>query len=334
MEKLSSSAKLFTFLQVLYDLTDEEHPKTREELEEALLPFGITLNRKTFYNYIETLQSVGIDIHRKKTDHFRYYVASRHFDFAESKLLIDAVQSSNFINKEKSEALIEKISKLNSLYQAANLKRKLYMSERSKSLTKNIYQNVDVIFEAIVKNKKISFRYFDFYLDVNHQKKKRFRKDGKQYVASPYSLVWAQDNYYVVSYFPEHEGLSNFRIDRMDHIVILDEKRVNVDVASGVANFNISRYSQNIFSMFSGKTQTIVLKCDNDLLSAAIDRFGFHASMKRDSDDCFVVEAAVQVSPTFYAWLFQFHEKVQLLSPTDAVNGYKEYLDKVSQMYR
>ena len=334
MEKLSSSAKLFTFLQVLYDLTDEEHPKTREEIDEALLPYGITLNRKTFYNYIETLQSVGIDIQRKKTDHFRYYVASRHFDFAESKLLIDAVQSSNFINKEKSEALIEKISKLNSLYQAANLKRKLYMSERSKSLTKNIYQNVDVIFEAIVKNRKISFRYFDFYLDANHQKKKRFRKEGKQYVASPYSLVWAQDNYYVVSYFPEHEGLSNFRIDRMDHIVILDEKRVNVDVASGVANFNISRYSQNIFSMFSGKTQTIVLKCDNDLLSAAIDRFGFHASMKRVSDDCFVVEAAVQVSPTFYAWLFQFHEKVQLLSPTDAVNGYKEYLDKVSQMYR
>ena len=34
--KKSGIARLFAFMQVLYDLTDDEHPKTREEIEELL----------------------------------------------------------------------------------------------------------------------------------------------------------------------------------------------------------------------------------------------------------------------------------------------------------
>jgi predicted DNA-binding transcriptional regulator YafY len=149
--KKSGIARLFAFMQILYDLTDEENPKTREEIEDLLKKNDIEMNRKTFYTYIEELKAAGIDVASKKTDKYYYYINRRQFDFAETKLLIDAVQSARFITKEKSEELIKKIGKLMSLYQAADLKRKLYMSERTKTVNKNIYKNVDEIHDAIMK---------------------------------------------------------------------------------------------------------------------------------------------------------------------------------------
>ena len=332
--KKSGIARLFAFMQVLYDLTDDEHPKTREEIEELLKKNDIEMNRKTFYTYIEELKSAGIDVASKKTDKYYYYINRRQFDFAETKLLIDAVQSARFITKEKSEELIKKIGKLMSLYQAADLKRKLYMSERTKTVNKNIYKNVDDIHDAIIKNRKISFRYFDYTLDVNHTKKKHYRKQGKEYVISPYSLVWAEDNYYVISHYPEHAGLTNFRVDRMDLIQVTNQPRELLSKATGKSDFSISRYSQNIFSMFSGDVQWISLKFDNDLLNTAIDRFGHHAQMKRNDEHTFIADVEVQVSPTFFAWLFQFGKKVRILSPVSAQKQYVEYCEAVLQQYR
>jgi predicted DNA-binding transcriptional regulator YafY len=332
--KKSGIARLFAFMQVLYDLTDDEHPKTREEIEELLKKNDIEMNRKTFYTYIEELKSAGIDVASKKTDKYYYYINRRQFDFAETKLLIDAVQSARFITKEKSEELIKKIGKLMSLYQAADLKRKLYMSERTKTVNKNIYKNVDDIHDAIIKNRKISFRYFDYTLDVNHAKKKHYRKQGKEYVISPYSLVWAEDNYYVISHYPEHTGLTNFRVDRMDLIQVTNQPRELLSKATGKSDFSISRYSQNIFSMFSGDVQWISLKFDNDLLNTAIDRFGHHAQMRRNDEHTFIADVEVQVSPTFFAWLFQFGKKVRILSPVSAQKQYVEYCEAVLQQYR
>ncbi len=332
--KKSGIARLFAFMQTLYDLTDEDHPKTREEIEEVLKNNGIEMNRKTFYSTIEELRAAGIDVASKKSDKYYYYINRRQFDFAETKLLIDAVQSARFITREKSEELIKKIGKLMSLYQAADLKRKLYMSERTKTVNKNIYKNVDEIHDAITKNRKISFRYFDYTLDVSHNKKKQYRKQGKEYVISPYSLVWAEDNYYVISHYPEHTGLTNFRVDRMDMIQVTHQTRESLAKVTGKSDFSISRYSQNIFSMFSGDVQQVSLRFDNDLLNTAIDRFGQHAQMKRNDEHTFIADVEVQVSPTFFAWLFQFGKKVKILAPASAAVKYTEYCEAVLSEYR
>ena len=44
---------------------------------------------------------------RSKGRNRGYYVEERDFDLAELKLLVDAVQSSKFITKEKSDELIK-----------------------------------------------------------------------------------------------------------------------------------------------------------------------------------------------------------------------------------
>lgn len=89
-------------------------------------------------------------------------MSSHLLTLPELKLLIDAVESSKFITAKKSAELIEKLSRMSSIYQAAELKSNLYVSERVKSFNEQIYYLVDNINTAINHGKQISFRYFHF----------------------------------------------------------------------------------------------------------------------------------------------------------------------------
>lgn len=87
-------------------------------------------------------------------------------------------------------------------------------------MNERIYLNVDVIHRAIAENKKIKFRYFDY----NLQKKKTYRAGSR--VCSPYALAWDDERYYLIAYYDNRQTISNFRIDRMEGVEIIDEKAV------------------------------------------------------------------------------------------------------------
>ena len=54
-----------------------------------------------------------------------------------------------------------------------------------------------------------------------------------------------------------------------------------------------------------------------------VDRFGTRLETKQVSDDRFTVSVEVSLSPTFYAWVFQFGGGMCILSPEDAVSEIK-----------
>lgn len=80
---------------------------------------------------IDMTDKLGIEIVKEQKGRETYYhVASREFELAEVKLLIDAIQSSKFITEKKSSALIRKIKKFVSEYQAKQRSvRCLYRAE-------------------------------------------------------------------------------------------------------------------------------------------------------------------------------------------------------------
>ena len=68
-----------------------------------------------------------------------YYLASRQFELAELKLLVDAVQSSKFITTKKSRELIGKLESLCSGAQGKQLHRQVVVTNRNKAANENIY---------------------------------------------------------------------------------------------------------------------------------------------------------------------------------------------------
>ena len=179
--------------KILYEQTDEEHFLTTAQLIRILEEsYGIKSHRQTIKAEIEVLRQFGLEIEEVKSTQNRYNLFGRKFDVPELKLLIDAVGSSKFITSAKSKELVEKISSLTSEHIASSLKRNVSCEGRIKQGNERIYLIVDAINEAINKNKKISFQYFQY----NVRKEKRIKKNGEAYIITPIHLVWNGDCYY------------------------------------------------------------------------------------------------------------------------------------------
>ena len=71
----------------------------------------------------------------------------------------------------------------------------------------------------------------------------KLRKNGEDYIVSPYALSWVDDNYYLVSHHAKYNGeLTHYRIDRMSDINILDMKRTSIKEVTGDQEFNVAKY--------------------------------------------------------------------------------------------
>jgi predicted DNA-binding transcriptional regulator YafY len=313
-------------MKILLEKTDENHPLTVNEIISELSYYDIPAERKSIYSDIDLLMSFGLDIICEKGRANKYFIGTRDFELPELKLLVDAVQSSKFITHKKSEELIKKIEKLTSIYEAKELHRQVVVADRVKTMNESIYYNVDKIHKAIQQNKQIRFKYFDYNLD----KQIEFRKNGEWYYASPYALTWSDDNYYMIAYYEKYNGISNFRVDRMAAIEMVDTERI---VCVDTKDFNVADYSKRVFRMFSGETETVKLQFDNSLINVVIDRFGKDIVINRQDDDHFIITVDVVATNTFLGWLFMFGDKVKILSPESLVEEFKNVAERIIQIY-
>ena len=81
--------KILYLMRVFLERTDEEHPMSVKELIIYLNSLGISAERKTVYDDIETLRNFGMDILNRREQPAGFYVASRKFELPELKLLVD-----------------------------------------------------------------------------------------------------------------------------------------------------------------------------------------------------------------------------------------------------
>ncbi len=318
--------KILYLMKILLEKTDEECAMTINNMISELKSYGIKAERKSIYDDIEELRHYGIDIVSRKTKSTEYFVASRVFELAELKLLVDAVQCSKFITYKKSNELIKKIESLTSSNQAMLLHRQVFISNRIKTINESIYYNVDRLYTAISKDKKVSFTYFDY----NIKKERVYRKDGRTYLENPYALSWDDENYYLVSFSEKHNGFCHYRVDRMTNIEIVCQPRVKLPENEG---FDIGEYSKKIFNMYPGEQKILKIKFENSLINTVIDRFGKDVLLEKTDEHHFSVRMNVDVSSTFFAWLALFGTRVRIISPDSVIEKYKNYMQEIWQQY-
>lgn len=313
-------------MKILWEDTDENHPITVNKLINSLKAYGISAERKSIYSDIELLRDFGLDILCVREKANKYFIASRDFELPELKLLVDAIQSSRFITYKKSEEFIKKIEKLCSNYEAKTLNRQVVVRDRIKTMNESIYYNVDVIHRAVHENKQIKFQYFDYTV----HKKIKYRRDGEYYVVSPYALSWSDEHYYLIAYYQRYDSISNFRVDRMKNIQIMDKTRV---VTQEAKNFNVADYSNKMFKMYSGEMQNVALKFHHSLINVVIDRFGKDIFIHNIGKDYFCINVDVIATDTFLGWLFMFGNKVEILAPENLREKMKEKAKNIVEFY-
>lgn len=307
----------------LWENTDDQHPATIANIIAFLETQGIKVkDYRAIQADIADLTAMGIDIVEDRSRHYEYSIGTRHFEVPEVKLLVDAVQSSRFISQKKSKALIKKLSSFVGPQDAGIIKRQLYVEQRFKATNEGIMRIVDSIQDAIAAKTKVTFQYYDY----SPQKKKVARHDGVFYVVSPYSLIWNGDNYYMVGHSEEKDKIQKFRVDRIDHLSVVDEPRVKPPKDYSVGDF----FSQE-FSMMSGKETDVELLVENDLMNNIIDHFGESVKTEVVDEGHFKIHVTVGLSPTFYGWLFASKGKIKILNPKEAKDEFYYIIDSYSE---
>lgn len=326
-ERTSQKLKLLYLMKILLQKTDETHGITMPEIISELNAYGISAERKGLYNDMECLRTYGMEIAGYQEERAYYYkVVDRQFELAELKLLVDSVQSAKFITTKKSRELIEKITGLASKYEATQLNRQVYMAERIKTKNEGIYYNVDAIYNAIAENVKITFQYFQW----NIKKQMELRHDGTLYQVSPWALSWDDDNYYLIAYDEKEEKIKHFRVDKMLHIEMTEEKREGRWVFK---EFDIAVYARKMFGMFDGEEEMVKILCHNSLAGVMIDRFGKDISLIPVDEEHFSVTVRVAVSRQFLSWVMALGEGAKIIGPDVVVEQVKTEVERLVKQY-
>ncbi len=310
--------KLLKLLELLRQETDEQHPMTTMAIIDRLAQMGISCERRTLAKDIAVLNDQGFEVmFRWVNGEKGYYIEDRSFSVPELKILIDAVQAASFITPKKAAELIDKIADLGGSNRANILKANMVCFNTRKHSNESIYYNVDFLEDAIQQRRKIIFRYFD----LNENGEKVYRREGHHYVVEPIALVFNEDNYYLMIYSSRHDSTANYRVDRMDAVEVIDEPITEKAVA---LRSSIDSYTEQAFKMYGGTPVDITIQFDSKLIGVVYDKFGEDTKMIRTGEETCVATVKVQISPTFWGWLFQFGRQMKVLSPDSVIQDYKE----------
>ncbi len=318
--------------RILYKYTDEENALTTGQILQLLFEeYGIEAERKSVYDDIQVLESLGADIELRKGkgNDMGYKLLTREFELSQLKLLVDTVQSSRFLTEEKSRELIEKITSLASKHQGAELRRHVNINGRVKSENREIYYNIDLINRAINEKKKIKFKYFN----LNEKKEKIYRRGGEYYHLSAWEMTVSEEKYYLIAYDSLAGTFKHFRVDKMEKCQITDEASECDKIPKSAGD--VVEYTGRMFGMFgSGKNELAVLRVPAELAGVIIDRFGSSVNMIPEKDGFFTVAVKVCISRQFYGWIFGLSEKIEIISPEYVKKEYGELLKNAMENNR
>ena len=312
---------LMYMIEIFQNKTDQDHLLTQKDIIDILdSEYNVSLERKTVGSNIELLINNDFDIVKNPTG--GYYLNERKFTESEIKFLVDAVWSSKNIAAHQAKEISEKLNSYLSDYQKKIYGNIYKTTEFNKSSNNELFLNIELINEAISKDKKICFNY----LTYDKTGKLIERKNGRKYFLSPYYLINNSTKYYVLGAYKYNPKSAHFRIDLMRNVEVLDEARRPItDVESLGSNFNINKYLNEHIYMFSGDVSlsTIeILNPDNidhpEGITYVKDWFGGNATIYEQDGKTYAKIKSNENA--FFYWALQYQEHIKVLEPTSMVN--------------
>lgn len=316
--------RLLVLLQTLQQHSDDEKWLTTADLRSFLEAEGCDCTIRTLRKDIQSLLDNGYDIAVRETEgqFTKYAYLDREWAKPELQIMVDAVSAAQFIPQARSEELIRRLSVMAGPSHVADLHPQILVSEHVKAKNKNMIYSVQAIRKAIERDRKISFRYLQ-YNTLKQQVPKHVGTAEEEYVVSPYATVWNDDRYYLVGYSDKRRKIAVYRIDRMQVPKQLPKKRVPPP-----EDFDVRDYTDKVFRMYGGPEEKVTLRCKLEILDQVIDRFGDQVELEEVKGEHFVITVPVGLSTTFYAWVFQFVGKMNILAPEHVREAYAGYLEE------
>lgn len=321
VNELNRLRPLFILKMLMEDTDDETYLTTTQVLDKLEKEHGVIAHRQTIKYDVDNLNQLGFDVevYKGRTNQYRY--TGRTFDTAELRILIDAVVSSKSLSRSKSLSLAKKLTSLSGGCTTYSLNRCIDVGLRVKSPNESIYYITDAVNQAINLNCKIAFLYFEY----NSLKEKKYKNRGREYIFSPYRMLWDGDFYYMVGYSDKHKKVVSFRIDRIDRAPTVLEER---DAVPMPADFDLNDYINSMPRMLDSGREEVTIEFDNAVASAIFDRFGYDIEVNLIGNGRSSITVCTAVGPVLYSWIAGFAGRAKLVASEDVMAEYKDMLMK------
>lgn len=325
--KLSTKQRLLKVREILEKYSDEEHQLTSRQILDYL-DTEETVNTTTIKNDIKELIQSGLfdveEFQEKNGVEKKYSYEDRLFGIHELRVLADALSSARFITNSETDKLIEKLKKLTSVHLAQQLENRIILAEGAKTENPGVKYAIHTLHSAIWEKKVIQFQYGRYNLD----KEFVLSKDGGFYYVKPYALVWDDEFYYLIGEYELNKEIRHYRVDRMREVTTLDQTFLPD------SGFDVSKYRNRLFNMWSGEVRNIEIEFDNDLINVVIDHFGVNIRITRHTEHTFRISIDAVLSDGLVYWLLSRGGKAKVLHPPSLVERMKEEAEKLWKQYQ
>ena len=309
MAENNQKIKLLRIMEFLRAESTEGKPVSTSQIISYLNSIHISCERRTLYKDMDMLIESGANI--VKTELGRenaYYMNEVSFSLAEVKTLIDAVQATNFVPADKTADLVEKLLSYAGVRRSEIVRDNIIFYNNHKHSNQDIYENIEQIELAIRQKKQVSFYYFD----LDEKRNRVYRKEKKRYITDPVALVFSEDNYYLVAYSQKYQNAVNYRVDRMDTVEVEEEP---ICEEALIKKRKTETYTEQVFKMYNGEAELVTMEFAPDKLGVIYDKFGESIEVRHADKGWLKIKVTVQISPTFWGWIYQLEDKIKIVSP-------------------
>ena len=335
-------------LQILRRYTDAEHTMTQQQIAEKLRSdYGMEVNRATIRRNIADLIDADYDIQYtevvrshtdkrtgEKEENIIYTDLYYEHEFTEPELhmLIDGLLFSRSVPYRQRKQLIDKLGRLSSSYFNQRMNHVHCMSADSPQ-NPELFHTIDVLDEAITAGKQVRITYNHYGTDMKLHPGKNEDGTVKRQTLNPYQMVASEGRYYLICNNDHYDTVSNYRIDRITNIELLETSAKPKSRVEGLEDgLNLQDYMYQNLNMFSGKAERVEFVIPAGAVSLIIDFFGKHVSFHEQEDGTISCRLLVSVEAMKH-WAVEHAGMVRVVSPENLVEEIREELRKANALY-
>ncbi|MGI6218028.1 MAG: helix-turn-helix transcriptional regulator [Coriobacteriales bacterium] len=297
-------------LEILRERTDADHTLSQREIQDILeSDYSLAVDRKAVRRNIDNLIEAGCPI--ECTEKSRTVPNPRtgepeesttmsdlwlehDFTEAELRLLIDGVLFSNHIPNSQRKDLVAKLAGLSSKYFRAHVG---HITTISASLPQSpsLFWTIEVLDDAISRNRKVRFHYLEYGTDKKLRPKRRGGAP-REYVVSPYQMAAKDGKYYLICNYDGYDDVSNYRVDRIADIEILTDERARPFSeleGSGGGKLDLAQYMREHVYMYSSPNSRVTFRVVRAMVTDVVDEFGTDVEFSDGGGDFVTVRARV-----------------------------------------
>ena len=327
---------IINILEILKKYSDMDHRLTQADIMEKLKKeYYMDVDRKTVKRNLMNLLDLdcGIEyteIAKKDKNGEESYICTdwymtREFDDSELRLLIDSLLFSKHIPYSQCKKLISKLKGLSNVYFDKKVKHICNLPENQPE-NKELFYTIDVLDEAISQNKKVAFTYNAYGAD-----KKLHPKRDREYIINPYQMVATNGRYYLICNYDKYDNLSNYRVERITKIRILDEPIKPIqELKEG--EINLPKHMAEHIYMFAGESVRAKFRAKNYIIDQVIDWYGTDVEIETQNEEESLVTVYVN-KEAFFCWAMQYGLHIEVLEPADVRQKVIESIKYMEEKY-